>query len=309
MVAAAPAAARCAGPGIATSPVEGAAVPPDPTIHVFLPGHMADRVPRIRVVADGVPIAARIEEVSRGDAFIALRVAVDTDGQRRLTLSTDGWHARYRIDPAWRAPGRRPVEIAKIDHRVDEWTCSFTRAWFLEIATPADAFRVEWARSPSAWERGEQSAAVFPRNDLDFWHERSPAQRPPADPGSIGLGHLNCFGYTIPPAAMDGPLHVKVTALFADGTESEAWSQPRLIGRPEQAAPAATAKPAVETAKPPVLPTPSPSIAPDTTTQALATGLVITGTAILATGLLVVALLLSRRSRQRRWSRTAPPPR
>ncbi len=302
LVAAAPARARCAGPGIAASPADRAAVPPDPTIHVFFPRRSADQdqARRIRVTADGKPIAARIEEVSRGESFVAVRVVVDTDGQKRLTLATGGWHARFRIDPAWRAPSRRPVEIAKIDHRADEWTCSFTRAWFLEIATPADAFRVEWARSPEAWQRGEQTAAVFPRNDMDFWHGREPATRRQSEPGSVGLGHLNCFGYTIPAEALDGPLYVKMTALFADGSESAAWPQPRRIDRRETAAP-----------EPPPAPAPvhtAPAV-PDTTTQALATGLLITGVAILASGILVVALLVSRRSRQRRLSRSAPPPR
>jgi hypothetical protein len=305
---AAPAAADCAAPGITTSPADGAAVPPDPTIHVFMPLYAPGRAPApaIQVSADGVPIAARVEEVSRGESLVALRVAVDTDGQKRLTLSSDAWHAEYAIDPAWRAPGRRPVEIARIDHRVDEWSCSFTRAWFLEIATPADAFRVEWARSPSAWQRGQVSAAVFPHNDMDFWHQRSPAPRRPPAPGSIGLGHLSCFGYTIPAAAVDGPLYVKVTALFADGSESGAWSQPRRIDRPET-----TASAAIETAVPPapVLAAPATAGPVDTSTQALLTGLAITGAAILATGILVVALLLSRRSRHRRLSRTAPPPR
>ncbi len=312
LVAAAPAAARCAAPGIATSPADRAAVPPDPTIYVFihrLSLHGA-AAPRIRVAADGKPIAARVEEVSRGGSFVALRVAVDTDGQKRLTLSTDGWHARYRIDPAWRAPGRRPVDIAKIDRRVNEWTCSFTKAWFLEIATPADAFRVEWAPSPSAWERGGVSAAVFPRNDMDFWHEFAPSPRSPAEPGSVGLGHLNCFGYTIPAEALDGPLYVKLTGLFADGSESEAWSSPRRIDRRETAETTRTAE-TTDTAKSPapVLAVTAPPTARDTTTQALITGLTITGVAILASGLLVIALLLSRRSRLRRVSRTAPPPR
>ena len=307
LAAAAPAAADCAAPRIAASPADGAAVPPDPTIHVFIPRHTADRDParHIQVTADGVAIGARVEEVSRGESFVALRVAVDTAGQKRLTLSADGWQARYQIDPGWRAPGRRPVDIAGVDHRVDEWTCSFTSAWFLEIDTPADAFRVEWASSPSAWQHGKASVAVFPRNDMDFWHASAPAPRRAAGPGSVGLGHLSCFGYTIPAAALDGPLYVTVTGLFADGSESQAWSQPRRIDRRESPA---TAVP--ETALPaaPALSVPGPTMLADTTTEALFTGLAITGVAMLATGLLVVALLLSRRGR-RRLSRTAPPPR
>src|SRR5918994_2821698 len=93
LVAAAPAGADCAAPRIAASPADGAAVPPDPIIHVFVPRHTADRdpPPRIEVTADGVAIAAHAEEVSRSESFVALRVAVDTDGQKRLTLPTDGW--------------------------------------------------------------------------------------------------------------------------------------------------------------------------------------------------------------------------
>jgi len=144
---------------------------------------------------------------------------------------------------------------------------------------------------------------VFPRNDMDFWHASSPAPRRPAGPGSIGLGHLSCFGYTIPAAALDGPLYVTVTGLFADGSESQAWAQPRRIDRGETPTTAA-----IEAAPAPALSLPGPTMVADTTTEALFTGLAITGVAILATGLLVVALLLSRRGR-RRLSRTAPPPR
>ena len=54
LAAAAPVAADCASPRIAASPADGAAVPPDPTIHVFIPRYTADRdpAPRVQVSAE-----------------------------------------------------------------------------------------------------------------------------------------------------------------------------------------------------------------------------------------------------------------
>lgn len=322
-----PAHADCASPGVATSPPTGAAVPPDPTIYVFLPA-FGDGVPltdRIQVAADGKPIPARVEQVSRSPAFTAVRVSIDTDGQKQIALTYDsGWErgeARFSITRDRRTRKRPQAVLAEVERRKDAWTCSFTDAWFLTMSTPADAYRVEWATSPVAWQRGAQTVGVFPRSGMDFWHrpEDSSAARPTTR-GSIGLGHLNCFAYTIPAAALDGPLFVKVTGLFADGTESAPWDEPRRIGdgrAPTEPAPVATAPDVVPphaVTDPAAAPEPADSSARpveptirfasddpwDRVTPAAGAGL-------LAAALVV--LVGSRCARRRKLTRSAPPPR
>jgi hypothetical protein len=307
ILATAPARARCAGPGVVTSPAAGAVLPPDPTIYLFVPRRAAEQglARRIRVSADGVRVPARVEELSRGDAFHTLRVVVDSGKHKRLAVSAGvGWLARFTIDRAWRAPASRSVEVTMVERREDRWTCSFTDAWFLQFASRADAYRVEWAASADAWTRGAPSAAVFPPTEVDFWRHR--AHERDASPGSIGLGHLNCFGYTIPAAALKGPLYVKVTALFADGSEGPVWREPLRIGGSASAtvspAPPRDAAPAS-----PPAPTADSTTTTDSTTDALATGLVIAGAAVVAQTALAIVLLAARRSRQRRLSRSVPP--
>jgi hypothetical protein len=309
-------AARCASPHVATSPVDGAAVPPDPTIYLFIPHSdgIADLNDRIRVLADGKRVSARVEQAGTpSGAFSAVRVTVDTDAQRRLTIRyregrEESQIARFAIDRSWSAPARRPVELASAEYRKDQWTCSFTDAWFLEIPTQADAFRVEWATSPDAWDRGAQTVAFFPRTEMDFWPlwGKSPSTRPA--PGSIGLGYLNCFGATIPVEAVRGPLHVKVTALFADGSESPSWAEPRRLGDapapatdPVTTQPTTTVPPApaaLVSSAPPVLP-------PGRSTAAFAAA----SAALIALSLAIAGALVARSRHRRGASRLAPPPR
>jgi hypothetical protein len=320
LAAAPPAHADCASPGVATSPPTGAKVSPDPTIYVFLPV-FGDRVPptdRIQVTADGVPIPARVEQVSSSDAFIAVRVSIETDGQRQIAVSYDsGWErgeARFSIARDRRNRKRPEAVLAGVERRKDAWTCSFTDAWFLTMSTPADAYRVEWATSPAAWERGAQTVTVFPRSGMDFWHrpDESSAARPTTR-GSIGLGHLNCFAYTIPAAAVDGPLFVKVTGLFADGTETSAWTAPRRIDDGlATPTPATAAEVVTPTADPAPVREPAESARPvEQPIRFASDDLWDRAAPAAGAGLLAAALVVaigSRRARRRKLTRSAPPP-
>jgi hypothetical protein len=306
--------ADCASPDVATSPPPGATVPPDPTIYLFLPALGRDKplTERIRATADGQPIDVRVDQVSTNQAFTTARVRIDTAGESQLTITYDsGWErgeVSYTIDSGWRRPPRRAVELTRVERRQDEWTCSFTDAWFLEVAGPADAYRVEWAASPAAWKLGAQSTLIFPRSEMDFWHRSDDSAPPQRAHGSIGLGHLNCFAHTIPAEAIDGPLHVKVWALFSDGSESAAWSEPRLIA---DRAPAAPPAPAVAVASPPDAPAPAATQPPAPTTigTSLTTILVTTGAGAFAAALLIFLFQSAARARRRRLFRSSPPPR
>lgn len=305
--------ADCASPDVAASPLPGSTVPPDPTIYLFFPSLPAGKAlsERIQVTADGQPVDARIDQASTNQAFTSARVGIDTSGESKLTISYDsGWErgeVSYTIDPGWRRPPRRAVELTRIERRQDAWTCSFTDAWFLEVAGDADAYRVEWAASPRAWNLGAQSTLVFPQSDMDFWHRRSDdAPAPRRTHGSIGLGHLNCFAHTIPAEAVDGPLHVKVTALHADGSESAEWSEPRLITDRVPAVIPVAAMPSepTEPAAPPAPPPARTSLG-----TSLTTTLVTTGAGALAAALLIFVFQSAARARRRRLFRSSPPPR
>ena len=299
--------ADCASPDVAASPRPGSTVPPDPTVYLFLPSLAGGKplAERIQVTADGQPVSARVDQVSTNEAFTSARVRIDTAGESQLTITYDsGWERGelgYTIDSGWRRPPRRAVELTGIEHRQDAWTCSYTDAWFLEVDGDADAYRVEWAASARAWKLGAQSTLVVPQSDMDFWHrpDTAPARR---SHGSIGLGHLNCFAHTIPAEAVDGPLHVKVSALYADGSESAEWSEPRLVT--EGVAAVAIPVPAMA----PAVAAPAPPARTELGTS-VTTILVTTGVGAIAAALLIFVFQSAARARRRRLFRSSPPPR
>ena len=187
--------------------------------------------------------------------------------------------------------------------------CSFTDAWLLSPATEADAYRVEWAATPSAWERGEQTSAIFPRHEMDLWSQAALRPGKATRPPSVALGHVSCFAYTIPEKAVRGPLYVKVTGLYADGTETAVWRKPRrLDGGGEEPAP--IAPPAELTA----VPAPPPPVAPATPSAVAAPAPAVAASArpwpilALVGGLAGLTIVVAAR-RLRRAPRLAPPPR
>ena len=188
--------------------------------------------------------------------------------------------------------------------------CSFTDAWQLTPATEADAYRVEWAATPSAWERGEQASAIFPRNEMDLWSQPVEPPGGTTRPPSIALGHVSCFAYTIPEPAVRGPLYVKVTGLYADGSETAAWKKPRRLDGDGKASTPSVPPPAAASAELTAAPSPPPPVpaavaATMPTVPASAPSWPIVA---LFVGLAGLALVVAAR-RLRRAPRVAPPPR
>ena len=251
--------ADCAMARVAAAPHDGATLPPDPVIHLFVPTFHGGEEARLRVTVDGREVAPTVTRVGQSPAFETLRIEVPTGAAaRRLTVSHAARHEHelsYRIDRRARRPAgtsRPPVTLRSARREIDHWTCSYTDAWQLALS-PAPAYRVEWAVSREAFDRGEQTTTVFPGHSNQFWR---------ADPdgreGQVGLGHLSCFDHTIPAQALERPLWIKITALHPDGTESRPWPEPRLLGDPgaNRAAPDPAPEPPAETVITPLAPPP-----------------------------------------------------
>jgi hypothetical protein len=295
---ASPARADCASPRVVFAPADGAAIPVGAVLHVFVPG--GDRVPGVSVVADGQRIAADVDVVGRGAAgdVTALSVRPAAGVYERLTVEVASAYpssATYRRDRGWRARRDQAVKLAGVTRERHRWSCSHTDAVFLDLESEAVAFEVEWARSADAWDTGTQAIQVLPRHRDDFW--RAAEGKAAGATTTIGLGHLSCLGETIPEAALGGPLYVRVTGLFVDGSRTAQWAAPVLLTEAEPE-PETETDPEPEPESDPD-PDPDPESDPDHDRAILVLGFVVLGIAVV---LLVVW-------RRRRAANVAPPPR
>ncbi len=239
MVGAGRAEAECASPQVVVSPRDGARVPVDPVLYVFMPSWRGAEASHLRVVADGGGermFAATV--VSKSDAVTALRVRVDSGAARRLTVSYGSVElGRYAIDRSWR-PSDAPVQVTGGEYVHDVWTCSHTDAHFV-TATAAPAYRVDWAETPDAFAAGTATSVVLPRHADDFWHW---GDGPYTDgDGRIGLGYLSCLGETAASGPSIAGRYVCVRGLYEDGSTSGPCDALGYIDRdgyrPVQAAP------------------------------------------------------------------------
>ena len=260
--------ADCARAQVTSAPPSGAVLPPDPVVHLFLPQFLAEPSLRVQVSVDGQEVPAAVTRVGTSPAFATLRVAIPTGrSARRVTVSLDEGHypheLSYRIDRRAARPPRAAVRLREARRVVSHWTCSYTDAWMLTLSA-APAYRVDWAPSREAFDRGEQQTTIFPGHSNQFW--RADLDEPA---GHVGLGHLSCFDHTIPAQAIERPLWIKVTALHPDGSESRPWPAPRLLSSPADEPGADEPPPAIEPAPTVEIETTPP--APPATTAATAT--------------------------------------
>ena len=205
--------AKCAGPGVVFAPASGAHV--SGVTWVFVPSY---HEPTISVESrHGLDVA--IDKVSDNDSFRAYRVSVvysntdlETVDAPAYTVSVDtgyGRHQRagYRLFPGSRAaaPSDR-VLLENPAYERDAWTCSHTDAVTARPTIDAWAYRIEWARTEASYRAGKREVVVVPRSMGAFW----------GDPGAravIELGHLNCFGETVPSEALTHTVYLGVVPL------------------------------------------------------------------------------------------------
>lgn len=229
------ASAKCAGPSIAFAPADGSHVEPGVT-WVFIPGYLGDKTVEITVRSDGETLPATITQVSRNETFTTYRVAVDgTPGagsleRLRYTVDAevqyDDWKSRgsasYQTgthqtpdhDVAT-PPAAEPVLLLDPSYHHSQWSCSYTDKVTATPSQHAPAYRIEWARSEDAYRRGIRSTVVVPWSMKVFWlsSERINAEPPGAE---LQLGHVSCFGETIPAEALARTVYLGIVPLRGD---------------------------------------------------------------------------------------------
>jgi hypothetical protein len=215
LAAAQPADAKCAGPGVAFAPESGDTAG---VTWVFVPSYSGAKIE----VASSVEMHAEITEVSDNDTFRAYRVSVSHRvagalgaGDRSYNVRVVGQYgtedtASYRLTGD-RRPYPGPALLADGRYDKDAWTCSHTDAVTARPSVDAWAYRIEWARTEAAYRAGDREILVVPASMKAFWGG--------AEAPRIELGHLNCFGETIPADALAETAYLGIIPLgpWAEG--------------------------------------------------------------------------------------------
>jgi hypothetical protein len=217
------------------APASGARLPPSPTLYVFAPATDVDgRPPALEVTGpNGAPLPHDLTQVSQAGAIRVFRLHVDTRSARRVHVKASfgprdfggpdlvGWvtvAGHYAIDGRQSRPDRSAVEIVGADEHVSRWSCSHTATQTLTPAggasREAPAYRVTWAEA----DRVTSGELVLPSSPRQFFNGGKWPDAAPAPGADLALGFSSCLGETFPWSGR--PVDVRVTALFADGSES-----------------------------------------------------------------------------------------
>jgi hypothetical protein len=172
-----------------------ASLPRKADVYVFLRAWR--KVPPFATVREGresLPVQVTVIGHSAG---IAVRIHFEA---RRAGDTVDvmmGPAERvYRIEDDWR-PDR--VEVTQVDVIANDWDCTADRSVDFTLHGDAAAFRLDWTD-----EFGIDHAWLPPRTRSE---------------NTLGVGELSCVGPTVPKHAFDHHRYVRVSAVFADGSE------------------------------------------------------------------------------------------
>jgi hypothetical protein len=239
---AAPSAVRasCMSPQPFLAPGDGATLPADPMIFLFVPEGLygdARVTMAIDVARAGSAVAHQVEQVSRNPAFTTYRISLATRAPGDLQVAVDfqlgsaplrSYAARYRV--AEEVPAAKPREpgLARPEYESSSWTCSYQSTWNLKPSVDAPAYRVEWAATAEAYAVGQRSFVVLPGHVGRFWRE----DHRPLGPPQLELGHLNCMDMTL--AWPGDRVWVGVWALSADGGEVPLTDEPIPLAKPRE---------------------------------------------------------------------------
>ena len=234
LVGAREAAAECGDGGTSTTqPPSGSVLPANPTLYVFL----FRRIEAPIRVTDlhGRRVAADIDWVGASHAYdvFAVRPRISRGGLR-VQYEPEREPAFFDVSPSLAVAPTLSVQGAP-SYTYDRWTCSHTDAVAVPLLSNAIAHRVEWEQD------GATKVAYLPRDMRDLYNSdyyegghlqwvRSAAQvrarhkneawrTEPSLQSTITLGHISCFGATVPDDAFRVPTVVRVIGLYADGTE------------------------------------------------------------------------------------------
>ncbi len=215
------AAAECGAGGAFFAPETGTIVPQDPVLFYFAYPLGAEAPTFAAKDADGKPLPVTATQVTKAEALVAYRVAVQASSGAILVEARHGpsgipSEARYRVGAAGGCAEETPVEIAAVETGFLDSACTYESTRILVVAGGAPAYRVEWARTEAEFRAGMRDTVVLPDDMLRFSHG---GELPsfPRGPARLRLGHLMCRGRTM---LWDAPAYwVGVTALHTDGRE------------------------------------------------------------------------------------------
>lgn len=206
------------GPGVAQGDAV-AVVPPDPTLYAFWRRSLA---PAFDVVCerDGEALAFVLHELPTATGSRAGQLSVTTgdctafvvrnaDPSARWSYRPDGGAAHFTVRDA-PAPSERPAPMVASARRVNqEFGCGPSSHLALTAYAQPAAMRIEV-------QPGEHAVVVptYPGRAEQGGHPLS----------EFWVGRTMCMGPNLPEAALGGAMQVRLTALYADGSEEVgAW--------------------------------------------------------------------------------------
>jgi hypothetical protein len=222
------AAAKCAYPSPFIGPVSGSALPPSPTLWVF--GRSS--IDRVEVWVGGTELSIATSVAWSTEDMTVLEVGVDYSGPESIEVRVfddsrggEGWPtttATYTIDPNWAPPASAsaPVTIRAAEQETFQWSCSHKNSVTLNLDTDAPSYRFEWAPTRAMWDAGERTVYTLPQSIMRYFEWATEREVPPP---SLELGHVSCFGHTIPPDnanKFERLVYGGVVAQYPDGTET-----------------------------------------------------------------------------------------
>lgn len=216
-----PAHAQCSGPHPRISPPDGALLPHDPHVYLFVDAETwasRDDWLRIEQHGKGVPFHATVLDARAGELTIRLDLRTDVADDLAITYGPyDGWTNPQVDYVIAHGPADDQARMVAAEHVVDHWSCSFTDAIALDLIGNAVAYRLEWARSAA-------ELAKRPTGRAWLWPHPADPMLNGVDgyqaPDQILIGHESCRGMTIPDRALVEPRATRLVALFADGREA-----------------------------------------------------------------------------------------
>lgn len=205
--------AKCAMPATVFAPADGADTAG--VTYVFVPAYRGSTLS----VESRHGLDTSIDVVSETDSFRAYRVSVtynhtdleDNSAAAAYTVVVRSEYgpdrsASYRLFADSRSDA--PSELLLLEdpsYAKSAWTCSHTDSVLARPTVDAWAYRIEWARTEADYRAGEREVVVVPRSMRAFWGDAGDAQ--------LELGHLNCFGETVPSAALADVAYLGIVPL------------------------------------------------------------------------------------------------
>jgi hypothetical protein len=219
-----PAGAECAAPGIAVAPIGGESTNGVSWVFVPEPANVSIRA------ASPHDIETTIEKVSATSAFATFRVTVRFLGSNlpprpRYTVhvdrsSLDDLTVEYRRAEITPEPPADRVRLESLRLEQSYWRCSYTNAVVARPSVEAPAYRIEWAPTEAAYRAGDRSVVVVPASMASFWRSDPETTLP-----ALELGHVSCFGITIPEDPLAETVYLGIVPLGA-------WATPKMPAGP-----------------------------------------------------------------------------